>query len=216
MQNDKVKILFLHGLGQNKKSFDKTIENINFKDIENIDLIPNNSKDLTFFDIADRLENKIKGIKKPIIICGISLGAILAMELYFRNPEKIAGLILIAPQYKIPKILMNFQNLIFKIMPEKFFKKTKISKNNMISIASSIKNLDYSKKINKISTDVFIVCGKKDRANLKAAKSLNKLIPNSNLFLIQNSRHEVNIDAPEKLSEIINLFYKNFQKNTRN
>lgn len=48
MQNDKVKILFLHGLGQNKEAFDKTIENINFKDIENIDLIPNNSKDLTF------------------------------------------------------------------------------------------------------------------------------------------------------------------------
>lgn len=146
MQNDKIKILFLHGLGQNKESFDKTIENINFKDIENIDLIPNNSKDLTFFDIVDMLENKIKGIKKPVIICGISLGAILAMELYFRNPQKIAGLILIAPQYKIPKMLMNFQNLIFKIMPEKFFKKTKISKNNMISIASSIKNLDYRKK----------------------------------------------------------------------
>ncbi|WP_276877441.1 hypothetical protein [Anaerococcus hydrogenalis] len=64
MQNDKVKILFLHGLGQNKESFDKTIENINFKDIENIDLIPNNSKDLTFFDLVDMLENKIKGIKK--------------------------------------------------------------------------------------------------------------------------------------------------------
>ncbi|EGC84137.1 alpha/beta fold hydrolase [Anaerococcus hydrogenalis] len=146
MQNDKVKILFLHGLGQNKEAFDKTIENINFKDIENIDLIPNNSKDLTFFDLVDMLENKIKGIKKPVIICGISLGAILAMELYFRNPQKIASLILIAPQYKIPKMLMNFQNLIFKIMPEKFFKKTKISKNNMISIASSIKNLDYRKK----------------------------------------------------------------------
>lgn len=212
MQNDKVKILFLHGLGQNKESFDKTIENINFKDIENIDLIPNNSKDLTFFDIADMLENKIKDIKKPVIICGISLGAILAMELYFRNPQKIAGLILIAPQYKIPKIIMNFQNLIFKIMPEKFFKKTKISKNNMISIASSIKILDYRKKINKISTDVFIICGKKDRANLKASKSLNKLIPNSNLFIIPNSRHEVNIDAPKELSYIINLAYKNFQK----
>ena len=216
MQNDKVKILFLHGLGQNKESFDKTIENINFKDIENIDLIPNNSKDLTFFDIADILENKIKGIKKPIVICGISLGAILAMELYFRNPEKITGLILIAPQYKMPKVIMNFQNFIFKIMPEKFFKKTKISKNNMISIASSIENLDYRNKIKKISTDIFIVCGKKDRANLKAAKSLNKLIPNSNLFLIQNSSHEVNIEAPKELSEIINLAYKNFQKNTRN
>lgn len=74
------------------------------------------------------LENKIKGIKKPVIICGISLGAILAMELYFRNPQKIASLILIAPQYKIPKMLMNFQNLIFKIMPEKFFKKQKYQK----------------------------------------------------------------------------------------
>lgn len=149
MEIDNPKILFLHGLGQNKESFNETIKLIDFKDIKNINLIPDCSYNLTFFDIANILENEIRDIKQPIVICGLSLGAILALELYFRKPEKISGLILIAPQYKIPKIIISLQNFIFKIMPEKFFEETNISKNNMISIASSLKDLDYSKKLAK-------------------------------------------------------------------
>lgn len=216
MEIDNPKILFLHGLGQNKESFNETIKLIDFKDIKNINLIPDCSYNLTFFDIANILENEIRDIKQPIVICGLSLGAILALELYFRKPEKISGLILIAPQYKIPKIIVSLQNIIFKLMPEKFFEETNISKNNMISIASSLKDLDYSKKIGKISTDVFILCGQKDKMNLKASRLLNKSIKNSSLFIIPNSGHEINIDNPKKLAKIINLAYKKFFKKTRN
>lgn len=109
------------------------------------------------------------------------------------------------------KFLIDIQNIIFKFMPNKLFEKIGISKNNIISISSSMRSIDYTNEIKNISCPVYIVCGKKDKANIKAAESLNKLLSNSHMELINNSGHEVNIDNPEELSKVINRAYEEFK-----
>lgn len=202
-----MKILFLHGLGQSKKAWNQTIKQLNCEDVKCLDVISNKLDNPSFNYLADQLEMKLIEEQNPIIICGLSLGAVLGFELYFRHPEKISGLVLIAPQYKIPTILLDVQNFIFRLMPNKFFPKTGTSKNNMISISSSMRNLDYSDKIKRISCPVYIVCGNKDKANMKATIKLNQLLPESSLHLVCNAKHEVNIDKPYELADIINKAY---------
>lgn len=43
---------------------------------------------------------------------------------------------------------------------------------------------------------------------LKSAKQLNKVIQNSKFKIIENAGHEVNIDNPKELANIINDFWK--------
>lgn len=202
-----MKILFLHGLGQEKKAWNQTIEQLNCGNIECLDVISNNKENPSFNSLTEQLELKLIEERNPLIICGLSLGAVLGLELYFRHPEKISGLVLIAPQYKMPKILMDIQNFIFKLMPNRLFFKIGTSKNNMISISSSMRELDYSDKINRISCPVYVVCGSKDKANMKAAIKLNQLLPESSLRFVCNAKHEVNIDKPDELADIINKAY---------
>lgn len=202
-----MKILFLHGLGQGKKAWNQTIEQLNCENIECLDVISNKIENPGFNSLADQLELKLIEERDPLVICGLSLGAVLGFELYFRHPEKISGLVLIAPQYKIPTILMDVQNFIFRLMPNKFFSKTGTSKNNMISISSSMRKLDYSDKIKRISCPVYIVCGDKDKANMKSAIKLSQLLPESSLHFVCNAKHEVNIDKPDELADIINKAY---------
>lgn len=66
----------------------------------------------------------------PFNICGLSLGSIIALQYTIENLEKVKSLLLIGTQYKMPKILLNFQNLIFKFMPNNIFKELGIK--NMI------------------------------------------------------------------------------------
>lgn len=202
-----MKILFLHGLGQTKKAWNQTIEQLYCEDIECLDVVSDKLDNPGFNFLADQLEMKLIEEEKPIIICGLSLGAVLGLELYFRHPERISGLVLIAPQYKIPTILMDLQNFIFRLIPNRFFSKLGISKNNMISISTSMRKLDYSDKIKRISCPVYIVCGNKDRANMKAAIKLNQLLLESSLHIVSNAKHEVNIDNPDELADIINKAY---------
>lgn len=196
-------LLFLHGLGQNKESWNQTIRCIAYKNVECPDLLSIKEEKQSFSSLMEALEARYANFDGPLILCGLSLGAILAMEFYMRYPERIKSMVLIAPQYKMPTLLMDIQNLVFRFMPEKVFRKIGIRKENMISISKSMRNLDYRDRIPSIKCPVTIVCGSKDKVNKKAAIVMNRLLPNSNVVIVPGAGHEINLDAPEKLAEII-------------
>lgn len=205
-----MKLLFLHGLGQDKTAWEQTVNRLNAENSECLDVMPQDVNQPSFKELADRLEQKVIEEEQPVMICGLSLGAILALELYIRQPEKIAGLVLIAPQYNVPALLIDIQNIIFKFMPDHIFAQISLSKQQMISLTSSMKQLDYSSKMTSISCPVHVVCGSRDRANRSAAIKLNKLLPQSTLHVVQHAKHEVNKDNPNALAKIINAAYTDF------
>lgn len=208
-----MKLLFLHGLGQNKDAWYQTIHYLGYSNIECPDLISAGEQNQTFSSIMNTLESKFSKEDDSLILCGLSIGAILAIEFYLRHPEKVESLILIAPQYKIPTWLIDLQNIIFRFMPRKLFSDTGTTRENMISISSSIRQMDYGNVIKCITCPVSVICGEKDRANRKAAISLNSSLPDSELTIVEGARHEVNIDTPEKLAEIIRKAYKKAARN---
>ena len=203
-----MKILFLHGLGQTKEAWQPTIQELKNIDSTCLEVISSKTKKQTFASISKNIEQSLQAKKEPIIICGLSLGSVLALDLYFKKPTKIAGLILIAPQYKMPTILIDLQNLIFKLIPQKFFTKLAISKKEMISLSSSMRLIDYRPKIKTIKCPVYIICGSKDWINKKASLSLHKLLPQSKFISILHAGHEINIDQPQKLAAVINKAYQ--------
>lgn len=196
-------LLFLHGLGQNKDSWNQTIRCIANKNAECPDLLSIEAEKQSFSSLMESLEARYANCDGLLILCGLSLGAILAMEFYMRHPERVKSMVLIAPQYKMPTLLLDIQNLVFRFMPKKAFRKIGIRKENMISISKSMRNLDYRDRIPSIKCPVTIVCGSKDKVNKKAAMVMNQLLPNSNVVIVPGAGHEVNLDAPERLAEII-------------
>lgn len=55
---------------------------------------------------------------------------------------------------------------------------------------------------------VLVICGEKDSANRKASEKLAKCLSKAKIRIIENAGHEINIDAPEQLAEILNSYYK--------
>ena len=97
-------------------------------------------------------------------------------------------------------------------MPKRTFENMGISKENFIQLANSMAELNIEEKIVKLKCPTLVVCGEKDSANLESAYKLNNHIKNSELKIIKNVRHEINIDAPEEFAEIIKEFtIKNYE-----
>ena len=152
-----------------------------------------------------RFQNSgIQEVKEPLRICGLSLGALLAIDFAIRHEEKVASLILIGAQYKVPSLLIDFQNLIFRCMPNKAFESMGLSKSSTIKLAHSMRSLDFTSQLNNIRCPVTILCGKKDTANLKASKRLKELLPKATLHIVPNAGHELNKYAPNTIAEILN------------
>lgn len=48
---------------------------------------------------------------QPLFLCGLSLGAVLALNYAIDRPGSVRGLALAAPQFRMPKALLRFQGV---------------------------------------------------------------------------------------------------------
>ena len=135
----------------------------------------------------------------------ISFGALLALDFTIRHGNKVDSLILIGAQYKVPTLLIDFQNFLFRCMPSKSFDSMGLSKSDTIKLSHSMRSLDFTSQLSGVTCPVTIVCGEKDSANLKASKKLKELLPQATLQIVHGAGHEINKDAPEAIAAILNM-----------
>lgn len=204
-----MKKIYLHGLGQMSADWNITIEKLG--DAAN-SVCPeltkiNREEKVTYRDLYTAFFDECRRYDSPIALCGLSLGGVMALNYAIEEPRRVGALVLIAAQYKMPKFTLRFQNLIFRMMPENAFKETGFSKRNTISLCDTMSELDFSGSLDKITCPTLIICGEKDSANRKASEDLAEKIKNAKLKIVGKAGHEINIDAPEKLAEILQEFY---------
>ncbi len=201
-----MKTILLHGLGQTAQDWKEVIKQTSSSNIDCPEIFSALEGDITYTRVFDRLEQQYSDTTEPLRICGLSLGALLALDFAIRHGNKVASLILVAPQYKVPGLLIDFQNFIFRCMPNKTFDGIGISKRNMIGLTRSMRSLDFTSQLGEIVCPVIIVCGDKDNANLKASKKLKELLPQAKLRIIPGTGHEVNKTVPQAIADILNKY----------
>ena len=79
------------------------------------------SKEVTYDNLYAAFSDYCNQYDEPIDLCGLSLGGVLALNYAIQYPKKVRSLVLIATQYKMPKKLLKFQNLLFRFMPKSMF-----------------------------------------------------------------------------------------------
>lgn len=201
--------IFLHGLGQSSSSWDKTLAYLN-GDSQTVcpelsELLDN---EVSYPALYKGFSDYCEKLPEKINVCGLSLGGVLALNYAIEHPDKANSLVLIGTQYKMPKALLRFQNLIFRIMPSSSFKEIGFGKADFIALSKSMMDLDFSAELERINCPTTVIIGEKDKPNRKAAEEMSKKIRVCNFEVIENSGHEVNIDNSERLAEFINALWK--------
>lgn len=204
-----MKHIFIHGLGQTPDSWDKTISQL--PDSEQI-LCPNlaeiiRDKEVNYNNLYNAFSEICNKIEEPIDLCGLSLGGVLALNYAIDYPSKVNSLVLIAAQYKMPQNLLRFQNILFRFMPKSMFQQMGFGKADFIHLCKTMMVLDFSSSLQTVSCPTLIIYGEKDTANQKASVELATLLENAKLHVVEGSGHEINIDAPDKLAELLQAFY---------
>lgn len=202
--------VFIHGLGQNSSSWDQTVSyltkhrHVNCPDLSKM----LHEKEATYNNLYNSFIQYCEQINQPLHLCGLSLGGILALNYAIDYPEKVESLVLLGTQYNMPKLLLKFQNIIFRFLPKSSFNQLGFNKNDFIQLTNSMLDLNFTSHLINISCATLIVCGEKDHANKSASKALVKRIPKAELQFIPNAGHELNTQTPKKLAQTLETFYK--------
>ncbi|MDO5809024.1 MAG: alpha/beta hydrolase [Lachnospiraceae bacterium] len=213
-----MKYLYLHGLGQKPDSWNKVIKETKVSE-SSISLSLAGmleGKDVTYSELYSAFSEECDKENEAIVLCGLSLGAVLALNYAIDHPDKVKALVLIAAQYKMPKKLLKFQNMLFRLMPNSMFRQIGFKKADVISLCGTMAELDFRDSLHNVSCPVLIVCGEKDNANKKASKELCHYLNNSYFHELMKTGHEANIEAPEELTIVLQQFYDSIRCLGRN
>lgn len=197
-----MKYILLHGMGQNASSWDKTISYLP----DTAETVCPELSDFfsegncNYSEMYSSFCRYCNRFAEPLDLCGLSLGAVLVLNYAIDFPQKVSSLILIAPQYNMPKFLLKVQNVLFKFMPESQFKDIGLKKKDFITLTNSMMDIDFTNSLNNANCPVAVICGEKDNVNKKAAIKLARELPNAKFITINNSGHEVNLDNPQGLA----------------
>ena len=166
-------------------------------------------KAATYKELYTAFSEECNKENDEIVLCGLSLGAVLALNYAIDHPNKVKALVLIAAQYKMPEKLLKFQNMLFRFMPNTMFKQFGLKKADVISLCGTMTELDFRDSLCKVSCPALIVCGEKDNANKKASKELASYLSDSHFHELLKAGHEANIESPEELATVLQEFYDN-------
>ena len=166
-------------------------------------------KIVTLAVLDEKVSKALQEETEPFVLCGLSLGGVLALMALENNYPNLKGLVVSAPQYKAPsKVLLAIQSVVFKFAGNKMFTKMGLTKEQVSSLISSLSGLDLTKVLAENTLPMLILCGTKDKANLGTTRELAKLTPNSKLVEIVGGGHELNKEKPEEFARALVSFLK--------
>lgn len=195
-------LIFLHGLGQNSRAWDQVRAELPDWDSMSLDLFEAGRLPTDFSALTDLVKEALDQAEKPVVLVGLSLGAMVTLSLL--DHPKVIGAVAIAGQYQFThNRAYQLQSLLFKLIPSWFFKKQGMDKENLLTFYQSLSNFDLTEQLKACSKPVLLLCGDKDKINHKASQELVELLIHGHFELIPGSGHEMTKDQPVLLAEAI-------------
>ncbi len=205
-------VVFLHGLGEGPGVWDvqRAALPSGFEGVA-VDVFDGAGSDVasgfSLEGAATRVVNELGrlGIEQAHV-CGLSLGAIIALQLALDHPERVRSLTLAAGQVKPPRVLMAIQSAVMRVLPSSVFEKQGAAKEVMLPVLQAVGRVDFSARLASVSVPTLVLCGSKDRPNLPAARQLAQGIRDAQLHIIPGAGHQSHAQAPHEFSRALGAF----------
>ena len=194
--NNAQKVVFLHGLGETRDVWNPVIKQLPQTECISLDVL-RTKPPLDSWSLEDVCTQISDSLTEPVHLVGLSLGAVIALNIAVTHPDKVSSLFVSAPQAKPPKMLMSLQKTLIRVLPTKWVCPPQLSKPELLGVLDGLKGLDFTSQLPTLSMPVTVVCGSKDKANLSAARKIAGLIPTAHLEVIQGAGHQWHAAHPQ-------------------
>ncbi len=165
--------------------------------------------------------------QQPVHLCGLSLGAMVAIQVYLQEPKLIASLVLSAGQVRPPRLLMFMQNTIISLLSEKKLVEStagfipqhypelaeeakiemkQLGKRGLLVIMREMSRVNFRNSLSQITVPTLVLCGSKDTWNQAAAREMAEKIPHAKLSIIEGADHIWNLEMPELFTQTVQAF----------
>lgn len=144
--------------------------------------------------------------RTAVDVCGLSIGAMVGLQLAADFPERVHRLVLIGGQVRPPRAALAVQRRLMRLMPRERFLRADVSKERVLQLLDMLREVNLTEAAGQVRVPTLVLCGARDRAHLPASRLLADLIPDATLHLVPGAGHEVNVQAPQALATLLTGF----------
>jgi 3-oxoadipate enol-lactonase len=215
------RLVLLHGLGTGPSAWTPQIEAFAGEREVIAPLL------LLDLDGAVRQVHDIADAEKAVDLCGLSLGALVALRVAIERPQRVRRLVLAAGFARLPRRLRALQLLLggaIRVLPRRALvrglasavpRPYRADAERALAHASPAAvsrvmragaRYDVTAAAERLDVPTLVVCGERDRHNVPLSRGLAELLPRAELRLVSNAGHVVNLEQPEAFNALLREF----------
>jgi pimeloyl-ACP methyl ester carboxylesterase len=201
-------VVFLHANGQTPETWEPVIEALPSRlrgialPIEGL-----TSGEIGRFDIDTAARGVVDSCKElgidRMVLCGVSIGAMVATKVAQRSPGLVSGLILSGTQVYPNQIAMKLQSVVFRILPERVLASQGMTRATALGVSRAVAGIDFRADLTQISCKTLVACGSRDKPNMGATKEAAAGIPDAKLHVEQGVGHLWNATHPDRFARMV-------------
>lgn len=157
---------------------------------------------------ADRILREL--LTEPLDLCGLSLGALVALRMALEEPHRVRRLVLCAGFASLPfrfRVLQAAVGTIAALVPAGA--RGELGHLDAAAIRSVFRagrRFDVSAELGRLTMPALVLVGERDRANLGLSKALAAALPDARLEVVPGAGHVASTEAPEWFNETVASF----------
>lgn len=200
--SDIPKVVFLHGLGDTCEVWDPVVKQLAQTECA-APVVLKVKSPMTDWSLEEISNEIADTLTEPVHLVGLSLGAVIALQIAITHPDKVVSLFISAPQAKLPKLLISLQRVLMRILPAKWVCPPQLSKADLFGVLDSLKHLDLTSQLPALRMPVTVACGSRDKANLPASRKIAGLIPEARFAVVPGVGHQWHVTHPQLFTEYL-------------
>ncbi|WP_281247119.1 alpha/beta fold hydrolase [Bowdeniella nasicola] len=135
-------------------------------------------------------------------LCGLSLGATVALQTAISYPDRVSKLVVCAAQVAPPRAVLAAQRAIFRLYPRRKLAAQGLDKDRLLAVMKAFGSLDISADLAAITAPIRVLIGANDTANRPAAELIAKRIPGAELCEVPGAGHTAHTDNPAAFNQL--------------
>jgi 3-oxoadipate enol-lactonase len=217
-------LVLLHGLGTGPSGWQPQVEALS---PSRTVLTPTLRLD-SDFDFGSEASRIFEGIdEEKIDLCGLSLGALIALRAALDVPDRVRRLALSAGFASLPRSLALLQLALgnaTRLMPAGVLRNqlcagvtephretakletAQLDGRAIRHLFREGRRFDVSARLERLTMPVLVIVGANDWANRRLSRRLADQLPSAELEVIPGASHVANLDAPDAFSEALRRF----------
>lgn len=136
-------------------------------------------------------------------VCGVGLGALVALQLAADQPDRVSRLVLLTRQTRHSPILMSLPAAVLRLIPATVAQRLGIATAQVVALLDEVRPVDFTTLARTVRVPTVVLCGARDTLNRHTSAVLARTVAHGELRLVHRAPAGWVEQSPELLAEAL-------------